>query len=241
MSRSPSMALLRVMGLLAGLLIVKVTVVVVIGYRDYFPADFGSDFLLGREAYFFGAYRWAFYAHILAGPITLLLGLLLLNEWFRLRSTAWHRTLGKVQVAVVLGVLCPSGLWMARYAMTGVIAGWGFALLAVATATCVWFGWRRAVQRRFDEHRRWMWRCFLLLSSAVVLRLIGGLASVSGIGETWSYPLAAWVSWLGPLAVYELSRVIVLRRTRRLASRDGHSQSSNTFWSLPAMEMSARR
>ena len=151
----------------------------------------------------------------MAGPVTLVLGLILVSDRFRLRFPQWHRTLGKTQGMVVLFLLAPSGLWMARYAQTGAVAGAGLTALAIATATCVLFGWRAAVKRRFAEHRRWMWRCFLLLCSAVVLRLIGGFVTVTGIGQEWGYPMATWVSWLGPLAVYELSGVV-----RRCVRRD---------------------
>src|SRR5581483_8443533 len=115
---------------------------------------------------------------------------------FRLRFPQWHRTLGKTQILLVLLLLTPSGLWMAYYAETGAIAAVGFSLLAIATGLCALFGWRSAVNRRFAEHRRWMWRCFLLLCSAVVIRLIGGLTLVTGYGGDWSYPLVAWASWL---------------------------------------------
>ena len=186
------------------LLIIKVTVSVILKYHDYFPANFDSDFLRGRERYFFGSYQWAFYPHIAAGPVTLLLGLLLLSERFRKRFPIWHRSLGRVQVICVLLVVAPSGLWMARHATTGSIAGTGFTLLAVATGTCVTLGWRAAVHRRFAEHRRWMWRCFLLLCSAVVLRLIGGLATVTSVDAAWIDSLSAWISWLAPVAAFEL-------------------------------------
>src|SRR6185295_2763616 len=96
--------------------ILKVTLSVVVGYRHYAPPDFDSDFLLGREAYFYGAYATAFYAHLLAGPLTLLVGTILISERFRRWKPRWHRALGKFQIACVLLVLVPSGLWMARYA-----------------------------------------------------------------------------------------------------------------------------
>jgi hypothetical protein len=203
----PALNLKRILAFLAAVLIVKVTLSVVLGYRNYFPPNFHADFLVGREAYFFGAYRWAFYAHIAAGPVTLALGLVLVSDWFRARWPRRHRRLGKVQGLLVLLLLTPSGLWMAYYAQTGTVAAAGFSALAVATAVCVLFGWRAAVKRRFAEHRRWMWRCFLLLCSAVVLRVMGGMASVAGIAADWPYPLASWVSWLGPLVVYELSGI----------------------------------
>ena len=49
-----------------------------------------------------------------------------------------------------------------------------------------------------------MWRCYLLLCSAVVLRLIGGLATVTGVTAPWVDPLATWMSWLVPLTAFEL-------------------------------------
>ena len=199
-----SLTLGRVVAYAAAALALKVTLSIVLGYREYFPPNFRADFLLGRESYFFGAYRWAFYAHIVAGPVALLAGLALVSERFRRRRPAVHRSLGKLQIALVTLVVAPSGAWMAWYAQSGGVAGLGFFLLAVATAGCAVMGWRSAAGRRFVEHRRWMWRCFLLLCSAVVVRLVGGLATVTGVDADWVYPLTAWVSWLGPLAAYEL-------------------------------------
>lgn len=195
----------RVLTLLAGLLIFKVTVAVVLTYRDYFPPNFASDFLRGRESYFFGRYEWAFYTHIASGPCSLIIGLILVSERFRLRFPQWHRRLGRIQAACVLLLVTPSGLWMAWYAMTGAIAAVGFAALAVATGLCVALGWRSAVKTRFIDHRRWMSRCFLLLCSAVVIRMVGGLATVTDVEATWIYPLAAWASWIGPLLAFEMS------------------------------------
>jgi len=203
----------RVLTVLAGLLILRVTLGVVLNYRNYFPPNFESDFLQGREAYFSGSYHWAFYAHIVAGPISLVLGMVLLSERFRLRFPKWHRMLGRIQVLDVLFAVVPSGLWMAYRAEAGPVAGLGFAVLAVVTGTSIALGARSAVQRRFANHRRWMLRCYLLLCSTVVLRLMAGLATVTGVEATWIDPLVAWSSWLVPLAAFELSGF----RTRRVA------------------------
>lgn len=184
--------------------VLTVTVSVVLHYSDYFPPNFGSDFLLQRKRYFFGAYQWAFYAHIVSGPCSLLLGLILLSESFRRRYRRWHQMLGRIQTVSVLLVVVPSGLWMSFYAATGGIAGSGFAVLAIGTGTCITLGWKAAVQRRFADHQRWMQRSFALLCSAVVIRLIGGLATVLVVESDWVYQASAWLSWLAPLAVLEL-------------------------------------
>lgn len=195
----------RTITVMACLLILKVTVSVVLNYRNYFPPNFASDFLQDRESYFSGPYHWAFYTHIVSGPISLLLGTILISEQFRLSFPKWHRLLGQIQAICVLFLVTPSGLWMSYHAETGAIAGIGFATLAIATGTCVGLGWRSAVRRRFIDHRRWMWRCYLLLCSAVVLRLMAGLATVTDVEADWLYPLSAWISWLVPLIAFELN------------------------------------
>ena len=108
-----------------------------------------------------------------------------------------------------------------------------FAVLAILTGTTVALGWRAAVKRQFAVHRRWMWRCFLLLCSTVVLRLTAGLVTVTGIQATWIDPLSAWASWLVPLAVSELGGV-VKRATRAMPQK-------SLATSPPATEINARR
>ncbi len=188
---------------LTSVLIVKVALGVLLEYGNYFPPDFQSDFLRGREAYFWGGYQWAFYFHLISGPASLLLGTILVSDWFRSRVPMWHRRLGRFQVANILLLVAPSGLYMSWYADTGAIAGAGLGTLAIATAACAGLGWRAAVTRRFAIHRRWMLRTFILLCSAVVIRMIGGLATVLEFDAVWLYPASCWVSWLLPVLVFE--------------------------------------
>ncbi len=191
--RRPPIVPERLLTLLAGLLILKVNASVVSHYHDYLPPNFSSDFLRGREPYFWGVYQWLFYTHILSGPFSLILALILIGERFRARFPRGHRALGRLQVACVLLLVVPSGIGMAYHAAAGPIAAVGLAALAITTATCATLGVRSAVRRRFADHRRWMWRCYLLLCSAVVLRLIGGLTTVSGMAAAWVDPLATWM------------------------------------------------
>jgi len=211
---------------LTGLLVCVVLAGILRNYPRYLPPDFTSDFLLGRDADFYGGYQWAFYAHLAAGPVTLLLGLGLMSQGLRRRLPAWHRGLGRVQVAVVLLALAPSGLVMSAHAATGAIAGLGFAALSVATAACAGLGWRAAVQRRFATHETWMTRLFVLLCSAVVLRLMAGLAYLASFDADWLYPAAAWASWLVPLIAHETWRVT---RRDRFSGRRCESETVGTL------------
>jgi hypothetical protein len=121
-----------------------------------------------------------------------------------------------LHAANVLLIVTPSGLWMALYASTGTIAGIGFAIQAVVTATCIAFGWRAAIKRQFAVHRRWMWRSFLLLAAAVVLRILGGLGTVLEVQATWFDPLASWASWLVPVTAFEVVSLTTWRSSRWL-------------------------
>jgi hypothetical protein len=205
---------------LAVLLIWKVTLSTVVEFRHYIPPDFTSDFLRGRERYFWGAYSWAFYVHLCSGPTTLLLATILVSPGFRQAVPTWHRRFGRIQAACVLLLLVPSGLWMAFYAATGFAAALGLGSLAVVTAACVVLGWRAAKGRDWSHHERWMWRTFILLSSAVFIRLFGGLATVAGWHDAWLYPMSTWISWLVPLLILELSQRVP-RANRRAAGPIG--------------------
>jgi hypothetical protein len=49
-----------------------------------------------------------------------------------------------------------------------------------------------------------MVRSFVLLCSAVAIRIIGGAATVIGVQAAWFDPLAAWACWIVPLTALEL-------------------------------------
>ncbi len=190
---------------LAVLLILRVLATILANYPDYFPPNFDSLFLQGREATFTGAYPPAFYIHIFSGPVVLFNGLILMSEYVRRHHGGLHRFLGRVQVMVLLLFVLPSSVVMSRHAFGGWPAGLSFVLLSAATASCAIVGVVHARRGRYDRHRRWMLRCYLLICSAVALRLISGTAGLVGApSPEAAYVVAAWSSWLLPLAAYEI-------------------------------------
>lgn len=185
------------------LIVLKFTWQIVLGYGSYFPPDFQSSFLWGREPYFHGPYHYAFYTHIVSGPLASMCGLLLLQPWLLSRYRRVHAWLGRCQAINVLVVLVPSGLFMAGYAQDGPLAGIGLAILALLTAISIMLGWRAAVERRFADHRYWMFRNFLLLCSTIVLRLLVGTLNFAGVDPLYLYAWPSWASWLLPLVIVE--------------------------------------
>jgi len=201
---------------LAVVLILRVLAEILANYPDYFPPNFGSLFLQGREATFTGAYRVAFYVHIFSGPAVLFNGLILLSEYVRRRHGGWHRCLGRVQVVVLLLFVLPSSAVMSRHTFGGWPAALSFLLLSAATASCAIVGVVYARRRRYDRHRRWMLRSYVLICSAVALRLISGTAGLVGMpAPEPAYIFAAWSSWLFPLAVFEIVERLPVHRLYR--------------------------
>src|SRR5688572_1029492 len=70
----------RALSVVTAILIIRVAIGVLFDYHDYFPPNFQSDFLRGRESYFWGPYQWAFFTHVISGPVSLVLGTLLVSE-----------------------------------------------------------------------------------------------------------------------------------------------------------------
>ncbi len=188
----------------AALLIFNVLWVTVLNYPDYLQPNFRADFLLGREVYFWQGYHVWFYIHIFSSPLSLGLGLLLISDRLRRWAPLWHRRLGKVQIANVLLLVVPSGIGMSFWAASGWPAGVALGALGVVSAVCAWCGWRAAVRRNFANHRRWMWRLFVLLGSAVTIRALGGLTEVLQIEATSVAVANAWICWIVPLAICEV-------------------------------------
>ncbi|RCS40588.1 DUF2306 domain-containing protein [Bremerella cremea] len=194
----------------------KVVVSIVLQYGDYFPPNFDSAFLIGREQSFRGIYPPAFYAHIIAGPFTLLLAAYLMFSGKRKTYHKLHRRLGKLQVLLVLVVIVPSGLIMAAWAFSGPIAGSGFALQSIATGITAALAARYAMIKKIAIHQIWATRCFVLLISPLIFRLISGTLIVTESESVEAYQVNAWLSWLVPLLVYEVWRYRQ-QRTRKSA------------------------
>jgi hypothetical protein len=79
------------------------------------------------------------------------------------------------------------------------VGGVALGSLGMVTGICAWCGWRDAVRKRFASHRRWMWRLFVLLCSAVIIRILGGLTEVLQIESATVAVANAWISWVLPL------------------------------------------
>lgn len=151
--------------------------------------------------------RLVLLAHIAGGAVALLTGPFQFWDALRIRVKKAHRRIG---LAYVAGVAV-SGPCAARLAFsTAYDVSWAYAfslqvwasLWMTATAIAYWHAWRK----RFETHKDWMVRSYLLtlafVSSALLLKvpLVARQASFAELSTS-----LFWFAWAVPLFVYDVA------------------------------------
>lgn len=170
------------------------------------PAPFLSDpgaqaaITISPSLYFH--HRIALLLHVGGGIFALVTGLFQFIGPLRASRPRLHRSLGRVYVAaVVLGGSV--GLPLAflplrelppefRWRFLPMVAG--TATLAVAWLYTGVVAYRRARERRFDEHRAWMTRSYSLTFAAVTVRLVAPILLLA-TGDAVLATNGAFLSW----------------------------------------------
>ncbi|WP_299175986.1 DUF2306 domain-containing protein [uncultured Brevundimonas sp.] len=154
-----------------------------------------------------------FAAHVLLASVVTLGGLMQLIPVLRRRWPGLHRWTGRVFIVIAL-FMALSGMWLSLVRGTSLSPVSDAALLINAVLILIFAGlaWREALKRRFDQHRRWAMRTFMVVSGVWFLRVgLMGWVVVNrgpvGMNDTLSGPadiVLTFGSYLIPLAVLEL-------------------------------------
>ncbi len=154
------------------------------------------------------------YAHLGASAIALLIGPFQFNSRLRSRFLSVHRWLGRAYVlsAMVGGM---AGFILATMSEGGLVAHFGFGLLAVLWLVTTGAAYMRIRAHNQAAHRRWMTRSFALTFAAVTLRIYIPLSLALGISFETAYPVISWICWVPNLIVAEW---LIMRRRPPAAS-----------------------
>ncbi len=189
----------------AAVLVLYFSALILTPFPHYLPPDFERGFLRNKaEGFYSSGYFLGFYAHIASAPLAILCGTLNLSHSLRRRLPQLHRKLGKLYVVLVLCFAAPGGAIMSTRAFGGMSSTVCFALISVAAWWFTWKAWQAAKARRFAAHGRWMCRSYLMMCSAITLRLIHFLMQPLELDPTLTYQWAAWLSWLPALVIFEI-------------------------------------
>ena len=155
--------------------------------------------------------------HVLGGGLCLLLGGFQFSRRLRTKRPRLHRNFGRTYlILVAIGGI--GSLVLAPNADGGLVARFGFGLLAVLWLSSGLQAYRAIRQRDIQSHRAWMLRNFALTFAAVTLRIQLGLFELGGVPFEAAYPTVAWLSWVPNLVVIEWYLAL---STAHRAPRDG--------------------
>ncbi|MBI3239964.1 MAG: DUF2306 domain-containing protein [Flavobacteriia bacterium] len=173
---------------------------------SYLNPDFSRGYLLGKEA-LFDSYWFpiGLGVHAASAPIALLLFSLLVI--FRVeRTPATHRFLGKVSLILLLTLVVPSGWILSYFAFGGALGKLIFFLLASYTAFAAIQGYFAIRKKELESHKHWMREVLLLLTSAIILRLLLYVFyRIDFMGEI-AYNTAAILSWVPSILILKALR-----------------------------------
>lgn len=190
-------------------MILFITVQILTSYSGYIPPNFEKGFLAEREAYFWSSpYGIGFLMHIVGAPIGLIVGLPQFSRIMLQFSPRSHRITGWIYVVSVLGLAVPGGFCMAFRPRGGLPSVLCFLIMCLLTTGFTLAAVRAARMRQFVSHRRWMTRSYLMMLSAIVLRLLDPFLRRQGIPEDYAYQFSVWMSWIPSLVIYELTQVL---------------------------------
>lgn len=148
-------------------------------------------------------YLYFFYTHVYTSIFVLLAGFLaLLRKDFWIKN--FHRNAGKVYVFMIFLFAAPSGIYMGIFANGGIFAKSSFIILG-----CLWWfttfkAYQLARQKRFKEHKQWMWRSFALSVSALTLRIWKVIIVYLFHPNPMDvYEIIAWLGWVPNIILIE--------------------------------------
>lgn len=154
-----------------------------------------------------------FAAHVLLASVVTFAGLMQLVPPLRRAFPAWHRWTGRTFL-VIACFMALSGFWLSVVRGTALSAVSAVAIIIDGLLILVFAGlaWRHAVKRRFDRHRKWAMRTFMVVSGVWFLRVgLMGWVVVNqgpvGMTDDMSGPadvVLTFGSYLIPLAMLEL-------------------------------------
>jgi len=172
---------------------------------SFLNPDFEHGFLAGKEELFNGFwFPSGLYLHAFTAPVTLFLVSLLVL--YRIEKyVVIHRFLGRSALILLFIVVIPSGWVLSYFAMGGSLGKFAFFVLTSYTAFAAFQGYTAIRNKHTRLHRYWMLEVLLLLSSAIVLRLLLVLfqKQFAWFGDT-PYATAAILSWVPSIVLMKL-------------------------------------
>ena len=172
---------------------------------EYIPVNPNVSFLMIKqtEVEHRPEYLYFFYIHVYTSIFVLLSGFLAITRKdFRLKN--FHRNTGKVYIFLILLLAAPSGIYMGFFANGGLLSKISFVVLGFSWWFSTFKAYQLVRQKKFKDHKQWMWRSFAFTLSAITLRvwkvIIVYLFHPNPMDV---YQIIAWLGWIPNIVIIE--------------------------------------
>ncbi|SDQ41368.1 Predicted membrane protein [Chryseobacterium soldanellicola] len=172
---------------------------------EYIPLQKEMSFLMIKQTEVVQRpeYLYFFYTHVYTSIFVLLFGFLsILRKNFGVKN--FHQNAGKIYIFLILTFSAPSGIYMGIFANGGILSKISFVILG-----CLWWfstfkAYQLARQKKFKEHKQWMWRSFALTISAITLRMWKVIIVYLFHPNPMDvYQIIAWMGWVPNIILIE--------------------------------------
>lgn len=172
---------------------------------EYIPFDPNVSFLMIKqtEVQDRPEYLPFFYTHVYISIFVLLSGFLaILRKDFGMKN--FHKNVGKVYIFLILIFAAPSGIYMGYFANGSFLSKISFIILGSLWWFTTYKAYQSARQKKFKEHKQWMWRSFALTLSALTLRIWKVIIVYLFHPNPMDvYQIIAWLGWIPNILLIE--------------------------------------
>ncbi|SFN68038.1 Predicted membrane protein [Chryseobacterium oleae] len=172
---------------------------------EYIPFNPNVSFLMIKqtEVQDRPEYLSFFYTHVYTSIFVLFSGFLaILRKDFGIKNL--HRNIGKIYIFLILILAAPSGIYMGFFANGGFLSKISFVILGFLWWFSTYKAYQSARQKKFKEHKQWMWRSFALSLSALTLRIWKVIIVYLFHPNPMDvYQIIAWLGWIPNILLIE--------------------------------------
>lgn len=204
-------------GRLVGQVLISAAIALLAYQAVYFWLDAPLHYIADHTPESFGEYwpkRWWLLPHIAGGTIALFLGPFQFWSGLRARNPAFHRLLGRLYV-IGIAVGGGSGFYLSFHT-TPVDFGVALFWLSFAWWLTVGMAVLAIRRRRFEAHREWMIRGYVVTFAFVAFRYLVELPVMDPLGAARASTVL-WLSFVPALLVTEG----ILQWRRTVGTRSG--------------------